>query len=182
MRHPYLHQFFNPKDEPLTRPIKPDVSDNVKLTVKDYKQLIYQWIKEHYREPEGLEEKGFVRDLARQVTLKEEFDKKPRLKKSESLKGEKGFQPYSTYTGKLPESPSLQKSFSGLLKKEQPYTAQSFSSKKYSSFLDKRDSRPSSTAYLGYHEKDPSKSVSDLLKRIEGRHRPGIAVSSKPRK
>ena len=52
LRHPYLSQFHNPRDEPSSRSIiQPPVSDNKKLNLKQYKQLIYDRIKNIYREP-----------------------------------------------------------------------------------------------------------------------------------
>ena len=51
MRHPYLAQFHNPKEEVSARKvIHPPVSDNKKLTLKQYKQLIYERIRKIYGE------------------------------------------------------------------------------------------------------------------------------------
>jgi hypothetical protein len=73
----------------------------------------------------------------------------------------------------------MQKSYSGLLKKEPPNAHSS--SKKHSYLLEK--SRPASGSYSSYlGEKESGKSVTELLKRIEGRHRPGITISSKTKK
>lgn len=53
MKHPYISQFHNPKDEPSSRKaIQPPISDNKKLNLKQYKQLIYERIKKIYLEPE----------------------------------------------------------------------------------------------------------------------------------
>jgi mitogen-activated protein kinase 15 len=42
LRHPYLDQFHNPKEEVASKKvIQPPVSDNKKLNLKQYKQLIY---------------------------------------------------------------------------------------------------------------------------------------------
>jgi mitogen-activated protein kinase 15 len=42
LRHPYLSQFSNPKEEISSKKvIHPPVSDNKKLNLKQYKQLIY---------------------------------------------------------------------------------------------------------------------------------------------
>ena len=51
LRHPYLSQFHNSKDEPSSKKvIQPPVSDNKKLNLKQYKQLIYDRIKKLYGE------------------------------------------------------------------------------------------------------------------------------------
>lgn len=53
LKHPYLSQFHNPKDEPSSKKIiQPPVSDNKKLNLKQYKQLIYDRIKKIYNESE----------------------------------------------------------------------------------------------------------------------------------
>lgn len=53
LRHPYLAQFHNPKEEIVSKKvIQPSVSDNKKLNLKQYKQLIYERIKKIYPEPE----------------------------------------------------------------------------------------------------------------------------------
>lgn len=46
LKHPYLEEFYN-SDEIIVakNPIKADVSDNQKLTIKDYRNLIYKQIK-----------------------------------------------------------------------------------------------------------------------------------------
>ena len=42
LKHPYLIQFHNPKEEVVSKKIiQPAVSDNKKLNLKQYKQLIY---------------------------------------------------------------------------------------------------------------------------------------------
>jgi serine/threonine protein kinase len=49
LRHPYLAQFHNPKEETSSKKaITPPVSDNKKLNLKQYKQLIYDRIKKIY--------------------------------------------------------------------------------------------------------------------------------------
>ena len=53
LKHPYLTQFHNPKEETLSKKvIHPPVSDNKKLNLKQYKQLIYDRIKKIYAENE----------------------------------------------------------------------------------------------------------------------------------
>lgn len=52
LRHPYLAQFHNTKEEVTSKKvIIPPVSDNKKLNLKQYKQLIYERIKKIYSEP-----------------------------------------------------------------------------------------------------------------------------------
>jgi mitogen-activated protein kinase 15 len=49
LRHPYLAQFHNTKEEVTSKKvIVPPVSDNKKLNLKQYKQLIYERIKKIY--------------------------------------------------------------------------------------------------------------------------------------
>jgi len=49
LRHPYLAQFHNPKEEiECPKIIYPPVSDNKKLNMKQYRQLIYDRIKKIY--------------------------------------------------------------------------------------------------------------------------------------
>lgn len=51
LKHPYLAQFHNPKEELSSRKIiQPPISDNKKLNLKQYKQLIYERIKKIYVE------------------------------------------------------------------------------------------------------------------------------------
>lgn len=53
LRHPYLLQFHNPKEEVISKKvIQPPVSDNKKLNLKQYKQLIYERIRKIYIEPD----------------------------------------------------------------------------------------------------------------------------------
>ena len=53
LKHPYLAQFHNPREETVSKKvIHPPVSDNKKLNLKQYKQLIYDRIKKIYSEPE----------------------------------------------------------------------------------------------------------------------------------
>jgi len=53
LRHPYLAQFHNSKEEVVSKKvIQPPVSDNKKLNLKQYKQLIYERIKKIYSEPD----------------------------------------------------------------------------------------------------------------------------------
>ena len=52
LRHPYVAQFHNSKEETISKKvIHPPVSDNKKLNLKQYKQLIYDRIKKIYCEP-----------------------------------------------------------------------------------------------------------------------------------
>jgi mitogen-activated protein kinase 15 len=49
LKHPYLSQFSNPKEEIVSKKaIHPPVSDNKKLNLKQYKQLIYERIRKIY--------------------------------------------------------------------------------------------------------------------------------------
>lgn len=49
LKHPYLIQFSNPKEETISkRPIYLPVSDNKRLNLKQYKQLIYERIRKIY--------------------------------------------------------------------------------------------------------------------------------------
>jgi serine/threonine protein kinase len=49
LRHPFVQAFVAPKQEPLAPgPICPDISDNVKLTVKQYRTLIQGWVQQVY--------------------------------------------------------------------------------------------------------------------------------------
>ena len=49
LKHPYLSQFSNPKEEIISKKaIHPPVSDNKKLNLKQYKQLIYERIRKIY--------------------------------------------------------------------------------------------------------------------------------------
>jgi mitogen-activated protein kinase 15 len=53
LRHPYLAQFHNPREEyDSPKIIYPPVSDNKKLNMKQYRQLIYDRIKKIYRNGE----------------------------------------------------------------------------------------------------------------------------------
>lgn len=51
LRHPYLSQFHNKKEE-ITSPcvIRPPISDNKKLTLKEYRNILYDQIKKLYKE------------------------------------------------------------------------------------------------------------------------------------
>lgn len=44
LQHPYLRDFHNPANEPVSAPIRPAISDNKKLSLKDYRSLIYKEI------------------------------------------------------------------------------------------------------------------------------------------
>lgn len=44
LKHPYLRDFHNPANEIISRPIRPVVDDNKKLSLKDYRSLIYKEI------------------------------------------------------------------------------------------------------------------------------------------
>ena len=51
MKNPYLSNFSNPREEVESKNIiKPPISDNTKLGLKDYRSLIYEHIKRVYRE------------------------------------------------------------------------------------------------------------------------------------
>ncbi len=50
LAHPYLSQFLQDKPALPPKPIQPPISDNTKLTVRDYQRLVYDWIVEHYEE------------------------------------------------------------------------------------------------------------------------------------
>lgn len=53
LKNPYLSSFSNPKEEYDSKNIiKPPVSDNTKLGLKDYRSLIYEHIRRTYRERE----------------------------------------------------------------------------------------------------------------------------------
>lgn len=54
LRSPYLASFSNPKEEYESKKmIKPPISDNTKLGLKDYRLLIYDHIKKVYKERES---------------------------------------------------------------------------------------------------------------------------------
>lgn len=54
LRSQYLASFSNPKEEYDSKKIiRPPVSDNTKLGLKEYRQLIYDHIRKHYREREN---------------------------------------------------------------------------------------------------------------------------------
>lgn len=53
LKHPYFAKFHNPKDEyDSPKTIYPPVSDNKKLNLKQYRQLIYDRIKKIYKNTE----------------------------------------------------------------------------------------------------------------------------------
>ena len=53
LKHPYLAKFHNPKEEyDSPKTIYPPVSDNKKLKLKQYRQLIYDRIKKIYKNQE----------------------------------------------------------------------------------------------------------------------------------
>lgn len=51
LRHPYLADFANKKEE-ITSPtvIRPPINDNKKLSLKEYRNILYDHIKRTYRE------------------------------------------------------------------------------------------------------------------------------------
>lgn len=54
LRSNYLSSFSNPKEEYESKKmIKPPISDNTKLGLKDYRLLIYDHIKKVYKERDG---------------------------------------------------------------------------------------------------------------------------------
>lgn len=54
LRSSYLASFSNPKQEIESRRIiKPPISDNTKLSLKDYRIIIYDHIRKVYRERDG---------------------------------------------------------------------------------------------------------------------------------
>ncbi len=53
LRHPYIHQFRDVKSEILSKKtITPPVSDNKKLNLKQYRNLIYESIGKIFNKPE----------------------------------------------------------------------------------------------------------------------------------
>lgn len=51
LKHPYLSKFSNPKEEYESKKIiQPPISDNKKLNLKQYRELIYDRIKKIYKE------------------------------------------------------------------------------------------------------------------------------------
>lgn len=47
LKHPYLEEFYNPDEIIIAKgPIRADVSDNNKLSTKNYRQLIHELAKE----------------------------------------------------------------------------------------------------------------------------------------
>lgn len=53
LKNPYLASFSNPREEYDSKVmIKPPISDNTKLGLKDYRSLIYEHIRKVYRERE----------------------------------------------------------------------------------------------------------------------------------
>lgn len=64
LRHPYLAQFHKPKEDNICKKaIVPPVSDNKKLTLKQYKQLIYERVRKIY----GNEEQSGEREYKKMV-------------------------------------------------------------------------------------------------------------------
>ncbi len=52
LKHPYLSKFHCPKDEyEAPKIIYPPISDNKKLNLKQYRQLIYDRIRKIYKSP-----------------------------------------------------------------------------------------------------------------------------------
>lgn len=55
MKNSYLSSFSNPKEEYDSKSvIKPPISDNTKLGLKDYRSLIYEHIKRVYKERDSI--------------------------------------------------------------------------------------------------------------------------------
>lgn len=53
LTHPYLSKFHSPEDEiDAGKTIYPPISDNKKLNLKQYRQLIYDRIRKIYKSPE----------------------------------------------------------------------------------------------------------------------------------
>ena len=60
LRHPYLSQFHNSKEETFcSKPIVPPISDNKKLQMKQYKHLIYERVRKLYGHGKDVEEREY---------------------------------------------------------------------------------------------------------------------------
>jgi mitogen-activated protein kinase 15 len=68
LRHPYLEQFHNTKDE-IESPkiVEPPISDNKKLNLKQYRQLIYERIKKIYRSGAGEEDSAPIQKSSHSI-------------------------------------------------------------------------------------------------------------------